>query len=345
MARRKNRTKRRDVDDAAKTRESASTKRTRCHPPVKDDSLTHCSTTCGAWDVALWELPDAIIYEIAQYCVPSTQSASFLCHKMARLCKASHRMILDETKSAGLWNSVLKGDYGVSNGSDNHGSRRRRSCKRLRRSPLDQARDAHKLMKDNTEIAYYYLWEMSSSNTTSKASKNSLTRMNLVKILNTYGPQLMFNKTMSSGGTFLVEVCRCRNAKSTTTILHCVQELVERRGAMINKSTNESSNSTLTPLCVAAVRGMPKVVEYLLSKGALTTIQCSGRFRLHTNPKRSIRCNSVTPLEFAEAMLKAELEEGAKSTDLRDLNSCIKLLQEAECANPPDFGGLSKLQM
>ncbi|KAG7346871.1 hypothetical protein IV203_005940 [Nitzschia inconspicua] len=277
---------------------------------------------------SLWELPDTLLYEITQYCVASTQRASFLCHKIAILCRASRSRILDDSKSAGLWNAVLRGDYGIANGSDNHGTSRRRSCKRLRRNPLDQVQDAHKLMRDNTEIAYYYLWEMSSSNTSSKASKNSLTRANLVRILNTYGPQLMYNKTMSSGGTFLVEVCRCRNAKSAATILQCIQELVERRGALINKATNESSNSTLTPLCVAAVRGMPKVVEYILSKGALRDNPCSGRFRLHTNPKRSIRCNSVTALKFAEAMLQAELEEGAKGTDLRDLKSCIKLLQE-----------------
>lgn len=287
-------------------------------------------------ETPIWELPDTMLYEIAQYCAPPTQRASFLCYKIATLCKASHHRIMDEPTSAGIWNSVLKGDYGFSssNSSENHDTniRRRRSCKRLCRSPMEQVKDAHKLMQDNTEIAYYYLWELSSSsnnNSASKSSKNSLTRVNLVRILNTYGPQLMYNKTMSSGGTFLVEVCRCRNAKSATAVLHCVQELVERRAALVNKATNESNSCTLTAICVAAARGMPKIVQYLLSKGAATDRKCTGRFRLHTNSKRSLRCNDLTPLEFAEAMLKAEVEEGAKSTELRDLKSCIKLLQDS----------------
>jgi hypothetical protein len=274
----------------------------------------------------LWELPEIILYEIAQFCVPHMQRASFLCHTLAVLAKESHRAILaeDSKRASGiLWNSVLQGDYGVSSTNNNDCSRRR-SCKRLRRSPIDQVRDAHKLMIDNTEIAYYYLWEMSSS----KARSTCLTRRNLVSILETYGPRLIYNKVMSSGGTFLVEICRCRNA-NCNTILQCVKELVEERGAMVNKATNESSNSTLTPLCVAAVRGMPKLVEYLLSKDASTDIKCSGRFRLHTNSKKSVRCDDATPLMFSRTMLAAEKGEGAEDSDLRDLLACISLLERS----------------
>jgi hypothetical protein len=297
---------------------------------ICSDSGSSHITTSMTTRIFIWELPDTLLYEIAKYCVPSTQRASFLCHKIAILCKSAHKVILDDTKTTEIWNAVLNGDYGVANDTTGDRHHRRRSCKRLHRSLMDQVRDAHKLMKDNTEIAYFYLWELSSisGKTPSKSAKNSLTRMNLIRIFNTYGPHLMYNMTMSSGGTFLVEVCRCRNVKSATTILQCVKELVENRGAMVNKSTAESANASLTPLCVAAVRGMPKVVDYLLSEGASTSIPCSGRFRLHTNPKRSLRCNSVTALQFAEAMITAELEEGAKSTDLKDLRTCIKLLQE-----------------
>jgi hypothetical protein len=322
-------------------RKNASTRRevrcqTSCDPTATADvswnvTPRNIRSNSMTTSINLWELSDFLLYEIAQYCVPSMYRASFLCHTIAILCKSSHEAILDETKSSQIWNAILHGDYGVDNYTNDH-RRSRRSCKRLRRSPMDQVRDAHMLMKDNTEIAYYYLCELSSSSnisSSSKSGKNSLTRRSLIKIFNSYGPQLMYNMTMSSGGTFLVEVCRCRNAKSATTILHCVKELVENRGALINKSTAESAQSSLTPLCVAAVRGMPKVVEYLLSGDASTTVPCSGRFRLHTNPKRSLRCNNVTALQFSQAMVKAELEEGANNTDLRDLKTCIKLLQKA----------------
>jgi hypothetical protein len=266
---------------------------------------------------AVWELPEVLLYHVASFVAPQTERASFFCHKIAPLCKASLKAILEEDKSIVLWDLVLSGDYGVE-----HGNRKtqRRSCKRLRRSPVDQVRDAHKNLVDNTEIAYFYLWELSYAST-----KNCLTKSKLCGILNEYGPNLMLNKTVSSGGTFLVEVCRARHT-TQSTILHCVQELIERRGASIDVPTNESANSILSALCVAAVRAMPKVVEYLLSKGASQDIRCNARFRLYTNPKKSVRCADVTPLEFAKAMLDAERAEGASEQDLRDLNRVIKLL-------------------
>ena len=110
---------------------------------------------------------------------------------------------------------------------------------------------------------------------------------------------------------------------------HVAKELVERWGAQVNVTTNESKNSLLTALCVASVRGMPKVVEYLLSKGGLATteVKCSARFSLHKNPKKSLRCTGVIPLDFARQMLAAEKKEGATRQDLVDLNHCINLLK------------------
>jgi hypothetical protein len=266
----------------------------------------------------IWELPEILLYQIAQYGAPPTERASFICHKIATLSKASyHSILVDESKSVGLWDLVLTGDYGVVKSKEEP----RRSCKRLKRSPADQVKDAHKRVIDNTELAYYYMWELSSS-----SAKNSLSRSKLVGILNEYGPHLLMNKTVSTGGTFLVEVCRCRNV-SQSTILQCVQELVDQRGALVDVATHESSNSTLTALCTASVRGMPKVVEYLLSQGASTDIPCSARFRLHTNPRKSLRCTDATPVEFAKSMLAEEKKEGATSQDLKDLTRCLLVLE------------------
>jgi hypothetical protein len=267
----------------------------------------------------IWELPEILLYQIAQYGAPPAERASFLCHKIAALSRASyHSILVDEGKSVGLWDLVLMGDYGVVKSSTDES---RRSCKRLKRSPADQVKFAHKRLIDNTEIAYYYLTELSSSST-----KNSLSRSKLVGILNEYGPHLMMNRTLSSGGTFLVEVCRCRNVVQNT-ILQCVQELVEHRGALVNFATTEASNSTLTALCTASVRGMPKVVEYLLSHGASTDIPCSGRFRLHTNPRKSLRCTDATPIEFTKSMIAEEKNEGATTPDLKDIIRCLHSLE------------------
>ena len=267
----------------------------------------------------IWRLPDVLLYSIGQFVVPPTQRAFFFTQKIALLNKASMKAILEEEKST-LWDMVLAGDYSIY--KNNNSQRSKRASKRLRRSPVDQVREAHRLLRDNTEIAYFYLWELSSSST---SSKNSLSRSKLCGILNEYGPLLMLNKTQSSGGTFLVEVCRARNV-SKNTILHCVQELVERRGALVNLKTNESSSSYLTALCVAAARGLPKVVEYLLNKGADRQACCSGRFRLSTNSKKTQRCTG-TPLQFATSMLCAEQTGGASNQDLSDLKRCVKLLK------------------
>ena len=275
--------------------------------------------------MAIWELPEILVYRVGQFASFPTERASLFCHKIAPLCKASYRSILmDEETSVGLWDLVLKGDYGIVASKDE----KVRCSKRLKRSPSHKVGDAHRLMIANTELAYSDLWELAYS-----SKKNTLTKQKLICILNEFGP-VMVNRVMLSGGNFLVEICRSRNS-SPSTILSCVQELVVRRGASVNVSTNDSKSSSLTALCVASVRGMHKVVEYLLSNGALasTNIRCSGKFRLFKNPKRSLRCSNVTPLEFSERMLAVEIKEGATRQDLKDLNRCIKLLKEA--ANMP----------
>lgn len=268
-------------------------------------------------NLAIWELPDILFYRVGQFVSSPTERASLFCHKLALLCKASYRSILmDENKSIGLWDLILRGDYGIVI-SENE---KLRHSKRLKRSPAHKVRDAHKLMIANTELAYNDLWELGYS-----SKKNALTKQKLINILNEYGP-VMLNRTMPSGGNFLVEVCRSRNA-SQNIILHCVQELVERRGAFVNIPTNDAKNSSLTALCVASVRGMPRVVAYLLSNGA-TNIRCAGKFKLYKNPKKCLRCTGVIPLEFSQQMLAAETKEGATKGELKDLKLCIKLLKQ-----------------
>mmetsp|Transcript_2339 Transcript_2339/g.5362 ORF Transcript_2339/g.5362 Transcript_2339/m.5362 type:complete len:321 (-) Transcript_2339:479-1441(-) len=287
---------------------------------TKQSAATSGSSPCTKSDcLPLWELPEILLYHIGQFVSGPTERASFFCHQIAPLCRASYESILvEEEKSVGLWDLVLRGDYGVQN--SRHETQR--ASKRLKRSPVHKVRDAHNLMIANTEFAYSALWELSYS-----SKKNALTKQKLAGILNEFGP-VMVNRTMGSGGNFLVEVCRCRKT-SPNNVLNCVQELVERRDALVNIPTRESKNSSLTALCVASVRGMPKVVEYLLSNDALASkeIRCSGRFRLYKNPRKSLRCNDTTPLEFSTQMLKAEKEEGATKQELKDLNRCIKLLK------------------
>ena len=278
--------------------------------------------------IEIWSLPDVLLYQISQFVAPKTARASFLCHTFALLNKAAYKAILLKETSGSLWELILHGDYGVQTKYQQQCSqeRRIRRCKRLRRSSIESVRDAHILLRDNTEIAYFYLCELSGR----KISNNNttLTRAKLCGILNEYGPNLMINTTLSSGGSFLVEICRSRNVNTKATILQCVRELVEQRGALVNIKSYESTSSTLTALAVAAARGLPTVVQYLLSKDAGDAASCSARFRLATNPKKSIRCVG-TALDFVSIMMKAEKDEGASGRQLIDLQRCIRLLQKS----------------
>jgi hypothetical protein len=86
---------------------------------------------------------------------------------------------------------------------------------------------------------------------------------------------------------------------------------------------------TNTALCVAAARGMATVVKYLLSKGADQSIPCTGRFRLYTQLRRTVKCTHATPIEFAEKIRSEESAEGASEDDLKDLTKIIQYLLAA----------------
>ena len=273
---------------------------------------------CQIWDA----LPDVLLFKIVSYIAGPTYRASVLCHSIAPLCRSSYKAILQQPERL-LWDIVLQEDYG---GVVEHQEQQQRVSKRLRRSPVHRVREAHLRIKDNTEIAFFYLSEM--TNAPGNAKKHFLTKNKLCRLLDEYGPNLRINHPVSSGGIYLVEVCRARNVRESV-VLSCVQELVEDRRAAVNAKTNEAKNSHQNALSVAAARGMKHVVRYLVKKAkADRQVQSSGRFRLHTQPKKTVRCINATPLEFAVAMRDAELKEGATRQEVRDLEKCIQILTE-----------------
>ena len=189
------------------------------------------------------------------------------------------------------------------------------------------------IVQDNTEIAFFYLHEM--ANATTK-QRGGLTKAKLRGLLAEYGP-IRVNTVVSSGSTFLVEICRARHL-SQATVLSCVKELVETHGALVNGVTYESASSRQTALAVAAARGLPHVVKYLLSRGANPQITATGRFRLQQQPQQrrhhrqkqpsSVYRQDATPLEFAQAMRDAQAGSAARDV-LQPLDACIRLLQKA----------------
>jgi ankyrin repeat protein len=116
-----------------------------------------------------------------------------------------------------------------------------------------------------------------------------------------------------------------------------MQELVERHGADVDLPVHENprEKAGLTALCIAAARGMPAVTRYLLQKRASPTIRCTGRFQLHSNKRKTVKCTLATPLEFAMTMRRRELEEGASEHALHDLDKCIRMLQKIDTSITP----------
>lgn len=264
------------------------------------------------------KVPEVVLYSILCFVAGPTHRAHVICHQLVPLSKTIASLLLED--SVTLWQAVLDGDYGAKQYQIQHNRNTRGASKRRRESPIYRVRDAHLLIKDNTEIAYYYLEEATST------PGQPLTVARLRGIFHEYGPHLRINDRSKVGGTFLVACCRARYTRECH-IRQCVELLVETHGADTSLFTMETAQSRLTPLCVAAARGMPSVVKYLLEQGASKTETSTGRFRLHTNARKSIKCTNATPLQFAQDMRAGEVEAGADCGDLKDLDKCIRLLK------------------
>jgi uncharacterized protein YerC len=267
----------------------------------------------------LLEIPEVLLYNVLSFAAGPTHRCHVICHLLAPLSKRTAYTMLHH--SSVLWDAILEGDYGVQN--DAHHDKSRRKSKRLKQEPLQRVKHAHKMVLMNTQAAYHFLGELCTCRT-----KEKLTQRRLRQILEEYGPHLRLNDRMNSGGAFLVECCRAQQVRESV-VLHCVQELVENRGALVDVVAYESPQSILTALCVAAARGMPTVVKYLLKKGASLNAKGTGRFRLYAHPRKTAKCTNATPLEFAETIRRVELSLGASENDVRCLAKCIQLLTRA----------------
>ena len=131
-----------------------------------------------------------------------------------------------------------------------------------------------------------------------------------------------------------MECCRARYCRESV-ILACVKELVEKHGANPDVATGAGPGAGgaggLTPLCVAAARGMASVVRFLTGAGASLTIEGTGRFRLSVagNKRRLSVAGTHNALLWSEAMLAAEREAGVVEADLKGLEDAVKVLSTA----------------
>eukprot|EP00804_Cyclotella_cryptica_P029000 CCRYP_012405-RA/>CCRYP_012405-RA protein AED:0.21 eAED:0.22 QI:0/0/0/1/0/0/2/0/314 len=221
----------------------------------------------------------------------------------------------------------------------------RRSTRLRPSTPKESYIHAYNLLLSRTESAVLQIAEHAHS------SKDSLTLSKLKYVLKEHGP-VAVNQRVRTGGTFLVEVNRARHV-SEGVILKCIKLLVEEYGANPNvpsaefasvknvsisrpsgNATSKTACSTSTvgnelyPLIIAAARGMPTVVKYLLDNGADASLRGSSRFRLFSNPKKTVRGEGLTALEFAQRMWDEEMRNGLERRDMKGLQrtlDCLKL--------------------
>ncbi len=240
------------------------------------------------------------------------------------------------------------------NGSNRRASKRsrntttRRSARIQPASPLEKYKHAYNLLMSRTETALLKLTEHAHS------SKKPLSFSLMKKILKEFSP-IAINRRVRTGGTFLVEVCRSRHVQESV-ILKCVKLLIEEHGANPNVPSAEvglATSTTLTlgkrsaassevtcytssqgrelyAIVIAAARAMPSVVKYLLSSRNIDpTLRGSSRFRLFSNPRKSVKGVDLSALEFAMKMREKEIENEISAVDLKGLNKVISLLKKA----------------
>jgi hypothetical protein len=298
----------------------------------------------GCW---ITDVPDVILYDILTYVDRPGERAAFLSSTLSLVSRSVHSSI--ENKRHAVWESILR-EYSVGSEDQNKGSagstaatgqtrqakeaaaavielrRQRRQSKRLRRTTAKQdVIAAHKVLCSRTEDAILHMAEWAHS------SQETLSLARIRSVIHTYGPILRFNQRAKMGGTLLVECCRSRYV-AESVIRRCAAELIERHGADPNVPAAEGhpgfEGAPLPALVIAAVRGMPTVVKLLLDTGANPNDRGTSRFRLNKKPKKSVKGDKLTPLEFVYEMKKAEEGWGATKDQVKDLDKVIKMLKK-----------------
>lgn len=265
-------------------------------------------------------LPDELLYKVLSFAETEMGIGPFLGGVLSRVNKAMKRV----TDNDALWEMILSGAeyHHTANPSTvlSLGRKRRRESTRLRPSTAkEEVIHAHWVLRDQTEMA---LQDFADLCVLGKPHKLTLPRLRA--ILHRYG-NICINQRSRNGETFLVECCRARHA-SERIILNCITELIVVHHANPNYPAFEgATRATVPALVIAAARGMPSVVKYLLSVGAILNQEGTSRFRLHSNPSKSIR-GTYSPLDFAKRMREEELLYGASEEDLFTIDACIQIL-------------------
>ena len=104
--------------------------------------------------VLIWKLPDTVLFHILTYVAPPTHRAAVICHQLALLSRdAANTLLRDAAAAPSIWDIILRQDYHVQreqhedtvvNDPGEKARKNRRTCKRLRRSVIQQVQGAHR---------------------------------------------------------------------------------------------------------------------------------------------------------------------------------------------------------
>ncbi len=129
--------------------------------------------------------------------------------------------------------------------------------------------------------------------------------------------------------TLLMEVCKARGV-GEATMVQVATALIEEMGA----SAARANDSGLSPLIIAAARGLPKMVNLLLENGAEYERPGLGRFRL-ADSRQSIR-GRHSALEWVELLLREEAAIGVAPAQQKGLNNCLGRLRAKQSWDQAD---------
>jgi len=270
---------------------------------------------------SLTSIPDPVVYSIICFVVPRWETSHLICHRLALVSKEYRGLQND-----GLWSSVL-GEYQLIPGASSleAGSTKSptRTSKRLKLNSVSSVARAHESLRQRMEYAHLALTELTHQ------KDKPLTVKRLRAILEQWRP-LRVNQRAEVGGTLLIECIRARFVHERV-ILECARLLIDEWSAHADVATGAGPGAGgaggLTPLCIAAARGMPLVAAYLLNEAkANPSLAGEGRFKLWGNQHKSV-AGSYVPVEWASKMLEAEEAAGVAAADLKPLRKCIKLFK------------------
>mmetsp|Transcript_9087 Transcript_9087/g.23784 ORF Transcript_9087/g.23784 Transcript_9087/m.23784 type:complete len:315 (+) Transcript_9087:24-968(+) len=203
----------------------------------------------------------------------------------------------------------LTGDSGSANAQ---ASPSRRSARIADSTPLETFRKAWRALLYRAEALHHAV-------ACAGQDTKDLTLSKLRFLLARFGSRLIDRASPVYNATLLIEICRARGRTEASLLLLC-DHLISLGADACARPHSEAC----TPLIIAASRGMPRLVAFLLACGADPRPQGQGRFRLCGTS--SSLAGSHCAVEWTRRLYDAELAANVAVEDRRALAVAHRVL-------------------